>query len=346
MMKNKTARLIITPQNRYYLTGFSSSLGYLFIVDKRKILYVDGRYIEAAKNGVSQGVDVRLLTTFSAAAKEVVQDYAISEIECEIDITVRQKMMIDKALCDISLKASAEMNESLLAERAVKSQSEIENIISAQRIAEMAFSNILDFIHAGVTERDIALRLEYDMRRLGAEGVSFETIAVSGANSSKPHGVPTDKPIENGDFITMDFGALYGGYCSDMTRTVAVGYADDEMQMVYETVLSAQLSGIAKIAPSVAASEVDAAARSVIEKAGYGEYFTHSLGHGVGIDIHEKPNLSPKSDEILQCGNVVTCEPGIYMPEKFGVRIEDMLFVTENGCENITKSEKMLIILK
>lgn len=346
MMKNKTARLIITPQNRYYLTGFSSSLGYLFIVEKKKILYVDGRYIEAAKNGASQGVEVRLLTSFSAAASEVVRQYGISEIVCEIDITVRQKMMIDKALCDVSVKASAEMNEGLLGERAVKSRNEIENIISAQRIAEKAFNNILDFIHAGVTERDIALRLEYDMRRLGAEGVSFDTIAVSGANSSKPHGVPTDKPIENGDFVTMDFGALYGGYCSDMTRTVAVGYADDEMQRVYETVLSAQLSGIAEIAPGVAASKVDAVARSVIEKAGYGKYFTHSLGHGVGIDIHEKPTLSPKSDEALQCGNVVTCEPGIYMPEKFGVRIEDMLFVTENGCENITKSEKMLIILK
>lgn len=183
------------------------------------------------------------------------------------------------------------------------------------------------------------------MLRGGAEALSFETIAVSGKNSSMPHGVPSFKKIEAGDFVTMDFGAIVGGYHSDMTRTVAVGYATDEMKNVYNTVLNAQIRCLNSLKAGLSCKEGDSIARKYIENEGYGEYFTHSTGHGVGIEIHEYPNLSPASESVLQAGNIVTVEPGIYIPCKFGVRIEDMAYITENGCRNLTTAPKELIIL-
>ena len=183
------------------------------------------------------------------------------------------------------------------------------------------------------------------MLKNGAECVSFETIDVSGKNSSMPHGVPSGKKIETGDFITMDFGAVIDGYHSDMTRTVAVGEVSSKQARVYETVLAAQLKGLEALRPCLSCREADAAAREVVENAGFGDYFGHGTGHGVGIEIHEEPRLSPKSSRILEIGDVVTVEPGIYLPGEFGVRIEDMAIITENGCENLTKSPKKLIIL-
>ena len=221
----------------------------------------------------------------------------------------------------------------------------MKKIIKAQRIAEAAFEHILTFIKEGVTEKEVALELDYYMLSHGADGLSFETIAVSGKNSSKPHGVPSDKKIEKGDFVTMDFGAVVEGYHSDMTRTVAVGFVTDEQKNVYETVLKAQEAAQAAASSGVCCADVDKAARDVIENAGYGEYFNHSTGHGVGVEIHEYPRLSTVCKAILSVGNVVTDEPGIYIPEKFGVRIEDMLLITENGCENLTRAPKELIIL-
>ena len=205
--------------------------------------------------------------------------------------------------------------------------------------------HILNFIKVGVTEKEIALELDFYMLRHGGEGLSFETIAVSGANSSMPHGVPSNKKIENGDFITMDFGTIINGYHSDMTRTVAVGFATDEMKNVYDTVLKAQQNCLDSIKAGISCKDGDEFARSVIRNANYGQFFTHSTGHGVGVEIHEFPNLSPASDSILQVGNIVTVEPGIYIPEKFGVRIEDMGLITENGCRNLTNASKELIIL-
>ena len=205
--------------------------------------------------------------------------------------------------------------------------------------------HILDFIKPGMTEKHVTLELDYYMLSHGADGLSFETIAVSGKNSSKPHGVPSDKKIEKGDFVTMDFGAVVEGYHSDMTRTVAVGFVTDEQKNVYETVLKAQAAAQAAASSGVCCADVDKAARDVIENAGYGEYFNHSTGHGVGVEIHEYPRLSRLCKTALSVGNVVTDEPGIYIPEKFGVRIEDMLLITENGCENLTRAPKELIIL-
>ena len=230
--------------------------------------------------------------------------------------------------------------------RIIKAEWEIDKIVAAQRIAEQAFDEILQFIKPGVSERDIALNLDFSMRRAGAEDISFSTIAVSGKNSSLPHGTPGNKLVENGDFVTMDFGALLDGYHSDMTRTVAVGYATEEMQRVYDTVLEANRLGIAAVRAGITGMEVDRISRSFIEAQGYSGCFGHGLGHGVGLDIHEAPSLSPRGDIVLQPNMVVTIEPGVYLENKFGIRIEDMVVVTENGCKNLTRSSKDLMILK
>ncbi len=336
--------LIITGQNRFYLSGFRSSLGYLFCANGRLILYVDGRYIEAAQKGVRNGVEVRLFKKLSDTLDELKAEFKLKSLYLEEDVSVRTFNQIKGLLpfADTSSKLSGVLSEM----RSIKTDYEKQQIITAQRLAEKAFDKVLDFIKVGVTERQVQLFLEYEMQSAGAEGMSFETIVVSGKNSSLPHGVPTCKPIENGDFVTMDFGAVFGGYCSDMTRTVVVGYADDTMCEVYETVLKAQNAAINVARADISASKVDIAARNVIEKAGYGNYFNHSTGHGVGIDVHEAPNLSFNSSETLKAGNIITCEPGIYIPEMYGVRIEDMLYIKENGAENLTNSQKNLIIIK
>ena len=185
----------------------------------------------------------------------------------------------------------------------------------------------------------------YPCPAMGAEGLSFDTIAVSGVNSNQPHGVPSDKKIQEGDFLTMDLGALYKGYCGDMTRTVAIGYATDEMKKIYDIVLRSQLAGLAAVKEGVLCRDVDKASRNIIDEAGYGEYYIHGTGHGVGIQVHEAPTLNARSEEILKENQAVTIEPGIYLPDKFGVRIEDLAIVTKFGIINCTRSEKELIIL-
>ena len=229
--------------------------------------------------------------------------------------------------------------------RICKEDDEVEKIVAAQRIAEQAFEEVLNDIRAGATEKEIAARLTYLMLHYGAENMSFDPIVVSGANSSKPHGVPTEKQIAAGDFVTMDFGCIVDGYCSDMTRTVAVGHVTDEMQAVYDTVLNAQLAGIACCKAGVISRDVDGAARKVIADAGYGDYFTHSFGHSLGLEIHESPNASPSETRLLPAGTVISAEPGIYLPGRFGVRIEDVLVLREDGCQDITQSPKNLIVL-
>ena len=216
---------------------------------------------------------------------------------------------------------------------------------TAQKIADRAFANILDFIRPGMTERQVAARLVYELMLQGAERTSFDPIVAAGANGSMPHAVPGDTVMEKGMFVTMDFGGIYHGYCSDMTRTVALGQPTDEMRRVYDTVLNAQLAGLAAARAGIPGCEVDRAARSIIEQAGYGEYFGHALGHSLGLEIHESPNFSPSEQKLMPVGAVVSCEPGIYLPGRFGVRIEDVVILQGEGCENITASPKELIIL-
>lgn len=339
--KNVDGALIVSPENRRYFTGFNASDGFLFITKSGSVFLTDSRYIEAAKN--------KIICCEVEEQKGKLMDYA-KRFNCKVlaveadRLTVTQLKNLRKALHGIKLTTVA-TDKIIDSFRAVKNEAEIENICKAQRIAEAAFDHILGFIKVGVTEKEVALELDHYMLSHGANGLSFETIAISGANTSKPHGVPTDKKIEHGDFVTMDYGAVVNGYHSDMTRTVAVGAASDEQKKIYKIVFEAQLAVLRVLKNGVKCSDADKAARDVITEAGYGEYFRHSTGHGVGIEIHEKPFISPKSTATLRSGNVVTDEPGIYIPGKFGFRIEDMALITENGCKNLTKAPKELIII-
>lgn len=338
------AALVYTPVNRKYLTGFASSLGFLLVTKNDATLFVDGRYIIAAKQS-AKNCRVELLGKIGEQLREIINKQNINKLHVEDTLSVRTvesfKKMLEGAeiLTDTGLAALVEEL------REVKTEAEIELITKAQRIAEKAFTETLPFIKPGVSEREIAAMLEYKCKCYGSEEPSFETIVVSGKKSAMPHGVPDGKLIENGDFVTMDFGAVVEGYHSDMTRTVAVGYATDKMIEVYETVLAAMDMAKEKIADGVLCSEVDFAARDVITKKGYGEYFTHSTGHSVGLEIHESPSLALKCEKKLKIGNVVTDEPGIYIENEFGVRIEDMVVVTKNGGKTITNCKKSLIIL-
>ncbi len=338
------AELIITPIARRYLSGFASSDGYLVICGGRKYLLVDGRYFEAAERNLP-GVKVILLKNTRQQLLELFCDLRVKEISVETEIRIEQLERLRELFPTLEFTPNQKLSDSVREMRSVKSEDELENIKKAQRITERAFENILNFIRVGVSEKQVAAELDYYMRRAGAECSAFDTIVVSGKRSSMPHGVPSYKTIGPMEFVTMDFGAVVNGYHSDMTRTVAVGGATEAMETVYNTVLNAQKKALTTVAPGVELSAVDAAARNEIKKSGFGEYFTHSTGHGVGLEVHEGPNLSPRSEGVLKAGNVVTVEPGIYIPEKFGVRIEDMAYVTETGCENLTKSDKTLIIL-
>ena len=229
--------------------------------------------------------------------------------------------------------------------RMIKDKTEIAFIKEAQRLTDDAFSYILNFINLNRTEKEIALELEYYLRKNGADGAGFNFVVVSGTNTSKPHGVPSDKKIHSGDFITMDFGACINGYRSDMTRTVAVTSVSEEQKRIYDITLQAQLVALDTIKAGLRGCDVDKVARDIIYSQGYSGCFGHGLGHSVGIEIHESPSLSPRCERILEAGVVMTVEPGIYLSEKFGVRIEDMVIIEEKGCENLTKSEKTLIIL-
>lgn len=337
------AYLIISPENRRYLTSFPSSAGYLLITENEAVFLIDSRYIEAAKKAVS-GCETVLLTDFSKQLAEYIEKLSVKTLLLEGESLSVSKAESIKKICGCECDF-VKADKAISALRRIKNEDEKQKILAAQAIAEEAFENILGFIKEGVTEQEIALNLDFFMLRNGAEDISFQTIAVSGKNSSMPHGVPSDKKVEKGDFITMDFGAVYDGYHSDMTRTVAVGEVSSKQAEIYETVLRAQKNSLDILKAGITCKAADAAARDVIKNAGYGEFFGHGTGHGVGIEIHEAPTLNPRSEEILRIGDIVTVEPGIYLPDEFGVRIEDMAFITENGCENLTKSPKNLIIL-
>lgn len=237
------------------------------------------------------------------------------------------------------------MQKKIDAFRASKEPWELELMRKAQEITDLTFTQLQKVICAGMTEKDLRAELIYRLYKNGADGLSFDPIVVSGPNTSMPHGVPGDRELQFGDFITMDFGCIYKGYCSDMTRTVALGFVTEEMDKVYKTVLKAQLAGIAATKAGVSGKAIDGAARKVIADAGYGEYFGHGYGHSLGILIHEAPNANTRNEEPMPENAVVSAEPGIYLPGKFGVRIEDVTVLTKDGCEILTKSPKNLIIL-
>ena len=330
----------------YWLTGFYSTDGVVIVDKDATKLCVDSRYIEAAnmakKNGSAyDDVEVILLDEGIYAAmqknikgKKVVFDSGF--------VTVARLDSLKNKFAEFEFVA---VNDICGEFRMIKSPDEIEKIKTAQSITDAAFTHILGFIKAGVTEREIAAELEYFVKRNGGDNMAFDTIAVSGSNSSLPHGVPSDREIVRNSFITMDFGAKYHGYCSDMTRTVVFGKADDEMKFVYDTVLKAQLMSIGGVKAGMKGSDCHAIAANVISGAGYGKNFGHGLGHSLGIEIHESPRFSPKYDAPIPVDSVMTVEPGIYLEGKYGVRIEDMVLMTSEGCIGLTKSPKELIEL-
>ncbi len=330
--------------DRLYASGFLTSDGAVLILRNKAYFITDSRYIEAAEEQVKDA-EVILCTNENRETdilKRLLSENGISELGAQDgSLSYSEYLRMQEAL-GVKFVPAQHITKTL---REVKERFEVESMTTAQRIAEKAFDHVLGMLSPGMTEKEVAAELEYQMTKNGAEGLAFETICVAGANTSRPHGVPTFSKLKTGDFITMDFGCKINGYCSDMTRTVALGSVSDEMCRVYETVLEAQLAGEKAARAGIIGRDMDKAARDVIERAGYGEYFGHGLGHSVGLLIHEGPNASPRENRPLPAGAVVTCEPGIYMPGKFGVRIEDMLHITENGSENLTKAPKNLIIL-
>lgn len=339
------AALIVSEENRRYFTGFPSSAGVLLVARGGSVFLTDSRYIEAARGAVT-GCEVEELTSLAGQLPALMKAYGVKRLLLEAGrVTLSQAERYRRMLPGVELDTGDTLDECVDALRMVKDKEEKGCIVRAQRIAEQAFERILSFIRPGVTEREVALALEYDMLSHGAQALSFETIAVAGVHSSMPHGVPSDTKISRGDFITIDYGAVVDGYHSDMTRTVAVGEVSEEQRRVYDTVLRAQEAALAALRPGVACAQADRAAREVIEAEGYGSCYRHGTGHGVGIEIHEQPVLSPSSAQVLAPGHIVTVEPGIYLPGRFGVRIEDMAFLTREGYENLTCAPKELIVL-
>ena len=343
MLENCDAVLITSPHNLRYFSGFAGGEGFCLLSGKSKAIFVDSRYTVEAESECT-GFDV---VEFGGGNLYELLAERLNKINAktlgyeDLCLTVDSFNRMSEKLEGISFVPMGTKADMI---RSVKTESEIAALREAEKIGDIAFEKVLPLIKVGMTENELAAELEYQMRRCGASGTSFDTIAVSGKKTAMPHGRPDYKKLEFGDFVTMDFGCIYDGYCSDMTRTVVMGEASKRQIEVYNTVLLAQLEGLKAIKAGVIAKDADYAARRIIEDAGYGSCFGHSLGHGVGLVIHEQPNLSPRSEVVLQPNMIVTCEPGIYIPDFGGARIEDMVAVKENGCENLTSSAKELIV--
>ena len=336
LLKEYDAVLLTSPYNMRYFSGFLGGEGCAVICGGGSFLFTDSRYTEAAEKEAKRfkviecgGAAKRCALISEIAKKNDIRTMAFEDdFMSYAEFSIMSDGLEGVSLCGASNKINAL--------RIIKSEDEIKKLRRAEEIGILAFENVLKNIREGITERDIAAELEYFMRKNGADGVSFDTIAISGKNTSLPHGMPSGKRLENGDFITMDFGCVYDGYCSDMTRTVVLGKAGEKQKRIYDTVLKAQLCGLEAIRAGVICADADAVARNVIKDAGFGEFFGHSLGHGVGLQIHEMPNLSPKCNIRLEENMIVTCEPGIYIPDFGGVRIEDMVCVKKDGVENFS----------
>ena len=339
------AAIIESDVNRRYYTGMQSSAGTLIVTREYSALIIDFRYYEKAKATVS-GCDVILQGKLFEQINDILKRFDIKNVAIESErMAVSRLEKLKEQFSQCSFVTNG-LDKIINRHRMIKSAAELEIMRSAQAVTDKAFAELLNFIKIGRTEREVKNELERLLLHFGGDGLAFETIAVSGKNSSMPHGKPTDKPLYDGDFLTLDFGAKKNGYCSDMTRTVAIGSVSDEQRRVYDTVLEAQRHALASIKAGVKCSEVDFAARDFIEReSGFSGCFGHGLGHSLGLEIHEEPRFSPLCDHITQAGNILSVEPGIYLEGKFGVRIEDVVIIGENGHENITHAPKELIIL-
>lgn len=337
--------LCITSQpGEYYAVGLKGE-GVVLVTRQGCHYFTDSRYIELAQNTVTNA-DVTMVTPHQdhlALASLVLEHYGLKRVgieEAYLTVERWQKMKIAFP-ADTELVPAGKLLTEL---RSAKTEEELAVMQKAQDITDQVFAEICDFLHVGVTESEVAAQLTYLQMKHGAEGNSFPPIVASGANGSMPHAIPTAKPIQKGEFVTMDFGCIYQGYCSDMTRTVAIGQPSDEMRRVYDAVLEAQLAGIAAAKAGVPGCDVHNAAWDVLKKYGYGDYFGHGFGHSLGIEIHESPNANRANTKPLPAGAVLSAEPGVYLPGKFGVRTEDVIFLTETGNRILTHAPKHLII--
>ena len=337
--------LCITSQpGEYYAVGLKGE-GVVLVTRQGCHYFTDSRYIELAQNTVTNA-DVTMVTPHQdhlALASLVLEHYGLKRVGIEeAYLTVERWQKMKTAFpADTELVPAGKLLTEL---RSAKTEEELAVMQKAQDITDQVFAEICDFLHAGVTESEVAAQLTYLQMKHGAEGNSFPPIVASGANGSMPHAIPTAKPIQKGEFVTMDFGCIYQGYCSDMTRTVAIGQPSDEMRRVYDAVLEAQLAGIAAAKAGVPGCDVHNAAWDVLKKYGYGDYFGHGFGHSLGIEIPESPNANRANTKPLPAGAVLSAEPGVYLPGKFGVRTEDVIFLTETGNRILTHAPKHLII--
>lgn len=343
--KGLDAVLLIGDHNRNYLSGFTGNESFSVITTDKAFFITDSRFTEQAQQQVK---DYELLEyskniTFADFLSELINKNNIKKIGFEENIVSYGTYSLYKSKLNCELVPMEGIVEEI---RVVKGESELVLMRKAAEIADKAFEHMLSFIKPGMTEREVGLELEFYMKKLGATDLSFPSIIASGVRSSLPHGKATDKVINKGEFLTLDFGCVYEGYCSDMTRTIVIGKPSEKMVEIYNIVLEAQERALKGFKPGVPAIEVDKIARDYIKEKGYGEYFGHGLGHGVGREIHEAPTVGYRNDKPLPAGIVVTDEPGIYIPGFGGVRIEDILLVKEDGIEIFSKSPKHLICIE
>ncbi|MEC1522707.1 Xaa-Pro peptidase family protein [Neobacillus niacini] len=336
------ALLITNGRNRRYLTGFTGSAGVAVITKTEAALFVDFRYVEQANSQVEDFSVIQICGTVYEEISKMLDRLGVTLLGFEAEDVTYQIFSQYKEKVKAEMVPLTGVIEML---RMIKTKEEIEKIKTAAKIADSAFTRILDFIRPGVTEIEVANELEFYMRKLGATSSAYDIIVASGQRSALPHGVASTKLIETGDMVTLDFGAYYQGYRSDMTRTIAVGEPRAELKEIYNIVFEALSNALAAIKPGITGQEADAFTRDYITEKGYGEQYGHGSGHGIGLDIHEEPFMSPKCNIFLKPGMIVTVEPGIYIPDLGGVRIEDDILITEYGNKIITKSPKELIIL-
>lgn len=341
--KDLPALLVTNPYNSRYISNFTGTAGICLVLQDNAYLLTDFRYVQQAHDEVENLEIIEHERPVEKTILSLLKKHNVSTLGFEkTNVTYKHFEQLEQNLEDIELIGTEELIESL---RLIKSGDELKILQDAARIADDAFIHIQDFMKPGVREVDVALELEYFMRKAGATSSSFDIIVASGERSALPHGVASEKKIALGELVTLDFGAYYKGYCSDITRTVSIGKVSDKLREIYDVVLEAQRLGVAGTKAGMLASQADALTRDYIKDCGYGAYFGHSTGHGLGMEVHEGPGLSPNSQEVLQTGMVVTIEPGIYVPGVGGCRIEDDVVITEEGNIRLTQASKQFIEL-
>lgn len=339
------AALITDPYNMRYISGFRGGEGTIYISGSRQVLITDSRYTEAAgKESTFTIMECNRQHSTTDILRELIEAEDVKRLGYE-DASMLCRTFSDYQKKLPMVQQWVPLGDEVRKLRQIKNEAELTCLRQAERIGDLAFSKILDVIRPGMTEKEVRMELEYQMMKYGADGTSFDTIVASGIHSSMPHAIPTDKKLEPGDFVTMDFGCRYQGYCSDMTRTIVVGKANDRQKEIYQLVLKANRVTESLLHAGMICREVDKIARDIITDAGYGDYFGHGLGHSVGLEIHESPACNMRDTTVLQPNMIMTVEPGVYLPGFGGVRIEDMVVITEHGYENLAHSSKELIEL-